>query len=197
MTTRARPSAGRVFASAGTVLVSVGRVFGAAGSMFASALRVFASAGTGFASAGTGFTSAGWRVASTAGAAFFRVRRAVAAGGLRAGVGRSGGLIGREQNGGERRKRQRQGMAAALGADRRGLHPAEIAHATAAIDRRIAVEDLAPAAGLRHAQDVIRAGHRREITNDEHRRTGTPEAQESEHARLGVAEVDPFEAGLL
>ena len=53
---------------------------------------------------------------------------------------------------------------------RRGLDAAEVAHAAAAVDARVAVEQLAPVPAARHADAVVVARHRREVADDQQRR---------------------------
>ncbi len=65
---------------------------------------------------------------------------------------------------------RRQRMHAAVRAHRRRLDAAEVAPARAAVVAGVAVEDLAPAPGARHAEQVVGARHRREVADDQQRR---------------------------
>src|ERR1700722_14154126 len=84
-------------------------------------------------------------------------------------------------------------MKLAVRRQRRSLDGAEIALTAAAVDGRVAVEALAPAAGARHPDAVVMAQHRSEVADHEHRRTRLVLAQERDHAGLAVMAVDPLE----
>src|SRR5258708_39575988 len=75
------------------------------------------------------------------------------------------------------------------------MAPACMAKIAAAVETRIGVGDLAPAAGARHADAVAVAGNRRHVADDEDRRlAGLAEAQEGED-RIGAVIADqPAEA---
>src|SRR5574339_572683 len=93
------------------------------------------------------------RPASTLGATLsITTRRRPSSGSatLRLGIG-----LGAQEQDRERRQAQGQGVIAAVRAHRRGLDGAEVAHAAAAVDRRVAVEDLAPEAAVRRTDEVV------------------------------------------
>src|SRR6185503_14728667 len=99
-----------------------------------------------------------------------------------------------EEHHGEWRAGDRQRMAEALVRHGRGVRAAEVAHAAAAVEGRVAVEELAPAAAARHADAVVVARHRREVAHHRDRRRVAGLPQERDDALLPVAALDPAEA---
>src|SRR5690242_10840476 len=71
---------------------------------------------------------------------------------------------------------------------------AVVAEVAAAVERGIAVQELAPVAAARHADAVIVPRNGREVANHEQRRHALAGlAQEREHALLPVAALHPAE----
>src|SRR5262247_1553422 len=70
----------------------------------------------------------------------------------------------------------RQRLAELLVRHGRRVRAAVIADAAAAVERRVAVEQLAPAAALRHADAVVVARHRSEVAHHDYRRRVVGEA---------------------
>src|SRR3954464_4313549 len=87
-------------------------------------------------------------------------------------------------------------MALAVPGLRVGLDAAEVAYAAAAVGLRVAVQQLEPAAGMRHADAVVQARQGSEVEDDEHRRRIVGLAQERDHALLPVRSADPLKAVL-
>src|SRR4051812_24922706 len=77
----------------------------------------------------------------------------------------------------------------------RGFAPAQIADAASAVNRCITVEQLLPPSAARYANAIPGTQHRREIANDEHYVALVGFAKKTDHARLDVTRIDPFEAG--
>src|SRR3954464_2800248 len=87
-------------------------------------------------------------------------------------------------------------MALAVPGLRVGLDAAEVAYAAAAVGLRVAVQQLEPAAGVRHADAIVQAPQGSEVEDDEHRRRIVALAEERDHALLPVRSADPLEAVL-
>ena len=75
------------------------------------------------------------------------------------------------------------------------LHPSAVAHVAAAEHLRVAVENFAVSAEARKTDPVACPRHRREVAA-EHQKVFAilRVARETNHARFGVAEVDPLKA---
>src|SRR6185437_6956305 len=86
-------------------------------------------------------------------------------------------LLRHQQDDRERRQSHPQRVRMAMCGDVLGVHAAEIPLAAAAIVAGIAVEAFAPPPPLRHAELVVRARYRCEVTDHEHRRTTAAHAQ--------------------
>src|SRR5690349_10085747 len=85
-------------------------------------------------------------------------------------------------------------MAEALVRHRRCHRAAEVAEPAAAVERGVAIQQLAPAAAAGNAEPVVVARYRREIADHGDRRIVlTALANEGEHALLPVAALDPAE----
>src|SRR5450756_2767442 len=85
-------------------------------------------------------------------------------------------------------------MIVPLRRHRRGLDAAQITDAAAAVDARVAVENLPPVAATRHADDIVLSHHRREVAYHQHAVLGLAAmAQETDHAFFPVVEVHPAE----
>src|SRR5205823_11268959 len=97
----------------------------------------------------------------------------------------------------KRRQRQHERMRTALRGHGRRLDAAEVANAAAAVDRRVAVQALAPETAVRRADDVIVPRKRREIAYDRQRLACARFTQETDDARFGVVVVDPCETGAI
>src|SRR5690606_30960373 len=105
------------------------------------------------------------------------------------------GLIGGEQHGPERGNGDGDRLGVAVRRNRAGSHAAEVTLAAAAIYGRVAVEDLAPPAEARYADDVVVARYGREVEGSDDLATlSPPPAEKGHHALLGVVGVDPGEA---
>src|SRR3954465_2066202 len=154
----------------------------------ASCPSVNTSASTTSSSPSTRFT--GKRPQSTSGLTDSTIARAGSA------PVRAADLCRLEENRSKRGQGQRDGLALAVPGLRVGLDPAEVADAAAAIGLGVAVQDLLPAAGLRHADAIIQAGQGGEVEDDEHRRRIVGLAQERDDALLPVRSADPLEAVL-
>src|ERR1700733_16119628 len=77
----------------------------------------------------------------------------------------------------------------------RGLEAALVADVTAAIQLRVAVDELAVVAGLRHPDAVALAHDRRPVQHRDDPLATVPAApDERNHARLMIRAVDPREA---
>src|SRR5215213_3719872 len=88
-----------------------------------------------------------------------------------------------------------EGVAVLLVRHGRRLGGAEVADAAAAVERGVAVEQLAPPSAARHAEPVVVACHRREVAHHrDRRRVVAALAKERQHALLPVAALDPLEA---
>ena len=86
-------------------------------------------------------------------------------------------------------------MAVFVVRHRRRLAAAVVAHAAAAVERRVGVQELAPVAAVRYAEPIVLARHRREVADHQDRRRALVAlAQERDHALLPVAALHPAEA---
>src|SRR5687767_10404334 len=98
----------------------------------------------------------------------------------------------------QRRQRYANRMIPPVRRYRTGLRAAVVAHAAAAVVGRVRVQDLAPVAPVRYADQVILARDRGEVADDEHRAVAVARlADEGQRAVLGIAAVDPLEACVL
>src|SRR5688572_15888178 len=102
--------------------------------------------------------------------------------------------LGLEDDYAQRRQGQQQRVEPAVRGQRIRLYPTEIAHAAAAVDRGVAVEELAPVTAARNADGVVLARNRREVAHHQHLGAVARLAQEADDARFDVASVYPFEA---
>src|SRR5439155_24512877 len=94
----------------------------------------------------------------------------------------------------KRRQGQRQGVAVLLVRHRHRVRAAIVAQSAAAVNRGVAVEDLAPVAAARQADAVVQARHRGEVEHSEdRRRTLLAQSQERQRALLPVAALHPAE----
>src|SRR5690242_1992674 len=99
-----------------------------------------------------------------------------------------------EKQYGQRRQRYADRMIPPVGRNGVRVDATEIAHAAAAINGRVGVDDLPPVSRERNAEKVILARHGREIAGDEnHLLAVAALADVRECALLGVAAVDPLE----
>src|SRR6476661_9769203 len=95
----------------------------------------------------------------------------------------------------ERRKGYAYRMITSMGRNWRGLHATLIAHAAAAVVRRIGIQHFAPIAMTWHAEQVVFARHRCEVEGDYDNGVLVASlACVCERAELGIGVVDPFEA---
>src|SRR5579862_1291256 len=99
----------------------------------------------------------------------------------------------------QRRERQVDRFDAPVSAHGHRFHGAEAAPAGASIFVRVAIQDLAPYAPMRHAHQEIGARDGREVTCHEHRRAAARSivarlAQEGDDAALGIVDVEPLES---
>src|SRR5579875_3167689 len=100
-----------------------------------------------------------------------------------------------EDEGRERRQDQPQRARMAMGRHLLGPGAAAIPEIAAAIDGGVAVEPLAPEAGIGHANAVVEARHRREIAGDEGEAVRLAAApQEDDDAVLIIIGDEPLEA---
>src|SRR5206468_7461716 len=77
-----------------------------------------------------------------------------------------------------------------------GRPPADVADVAAAVEGGIGVEDLAPEPGCREAEPVVVADNGREVADaDEEIGRTVAVANEGDHVALGVAALEPGEAG--
>src|SRR5687767_13302817 len=72
-----------------------------------------------------------------------------------------------EKHRGERRQRYANRMIPPVRGDRVRAHAAIVSDAAPAVVGRVRIEQLAPPAFARHADEVILARHRREVADDE------------------------------
>src|SRR5215212_1415929 len=94
----------------------------------------------------------------------------------------------------QRRKSDANRMIAPVRRNRMGLHAAVVADTAAAVNGCVRVQCFAPEAGLRHAEQIILARHRREVTGDEQLPSAVARlAHERECRQIGVAAVEPLE----
>src|SRR2546425_4165203 len=104
-------------------------------------------------------------------------------------------LVRLEEDHRERRQCQRKGMTVFLVRHGDRIGAALVAEATAAVEARVAVEDLAPVAAARHADAVVDTRHRGEVVHREDRRRAlVAQAQEGKRALLPVPALHPAEA---
>src|SRR5262245_44359500 len=129
------------------------------------------------------------RPASTLGATFsMTTRRRPSSGSATTGWRALAMAFGAQEYDRQRRQPHRQCVIAAVRAHRRRFDGAEVAHAAAAVDRSVAVQDLLPQAAVRCADQVVLTRHGREVANDEDRGASAPRpAQKRNDARFGIA----------
>src|SRR5579863_6377827 len=100
-----------------------------------------------------------------------------------------------QHQGRERRQTEGDRLNAAVRTHGRGFHAAQVAPAGAAIIPGIRIDDLAPDAARRHADEKIGAWHRREVTHHQQRRAASGRlSQEGDDAHLGVVDIHPLES---
>src|SRR3984957_20309340 len=98
-----------------------------------------------------------------------------------------------QYEGRQRRQSETQGFDAAVGAHGNGFDRTQVAPAGAAVISRIGIDDFAPKAALRYADQKIIARDRREIAHHQKRCAAFRLAQERDNAHFGVADIPPFE----
>ena len=101
-----------------------------------------------------------------------------------------------EEEGGERRKSEQEGVRAVLRWRGFGVEAAEVAKAGAAVVGRVCVEDFLVEAGFRDADAVVAANDRSAIQNgDEKFFAIAAAANERDDAVVGIVAVNPFKTG--
>src|SRR5882757_1703468 len=103
----------------------------------------------------------------------------------RSGYGAMNLRLGPEHDGGERRKRQLERLLLPVRRAANGVDRAFVPRVATAIEARVRIGDLAPGPGMRHADAVVMAWHRRHVADDQNRRAAfRSKAQIGEH-RIG------------
>src|ERR1044072_8136754 len=92
---------------------------------------------------------------------------------------------------GERRQGQQHGLGLTVRRLIVGNGAAVIAEVAAAIETGIAVGDLAPAAGSRHADAIALPRHRRHVADDQDRGIAFPSLAPEGEDRIGAIVADP------
>src|SRR5580658_5856994 len=87
-----------------------------------------------------------------------------------------------------------QRVESSVGTHWRGFYAPQIAPSRTTVLTGIAVEDFAPQAAVRNAQQKIAVRNRREIGDDQHGGAVHALAYEGGHAHLPIVRIDPFEA---
>src|SRR5437879_4815607 len=93
------------------------------------------------------------------------------------------------------RTRERDAVKMAMLSNRRRVDSAQVSLAAAAINRRVAVDELEPATRQWHADLIVVARHRREVEDRNDQLIVRASAHEADHALLGVGDVNPRETG--
>src|SRR5215470_11243033 len=100
-----------------------------------------------------------------------------------------------EQQNRQRRQREGERVGAAVRSRGHGVRAAEISHPASAVLSRVAVQRLAPVAGVGNTDHVIRARNGREVADDQDRGgVASRLAQEAHYAVIAVSKVDPLES---